>query len=146
MRRFVPLVLLGVAAVATAQTPVISVKTLMTAGEFEAAGLNKLTKEEVQALDKWLIKTLVEVTQRTGAANSRTGSSSPSVPGTYPIEASVNDETFIINGEVFKARTYCFKMDKGDRVKFVDGSANGVCTSAKFLNMRTGDVCEVWCE
>jgi hypothetical protein len=57
-----------------------------------------------------------------------------------------NDETFIINGEVFKAHTFCFKVNKGDRVKFVEGSAMGACANAKFLNMRTGDVCEVWCE
>jgi len=63
----------------------------------------------------------------------------------YTIEASANDETFVINGEVFKARTYCFNFDKGDRVKFIEGSPNGACASAKLLNLRTGEMCEVWC-
>jgi hypothetical protein len=64
----------------------------------------------------------------------------------YAIEASANDETFVINGEVFKAKTYCFNFDKGDRVKFIGGSPLGACASATLLNLRTGKVCEVWCE
>ena len=63
----------------------------------------------------------------------------------YTIEASANDETFVINGEVFKARTYCFNFDKGDRIKFIEGSPSGACASAKLLNLRTGEMCEVWC-
>jgi len=65
---------------------------------------------------------------------------------TYVIQASSNDETFVINGEIFKAKTYCFNMEKGDRVIFASGSPSGVCTSAEILNLRTRDVCSVWCE
>jgi hypothetical protein len=64
----------------------------------------------------------------------------------YTIEAAVNDETFVINDNVYKARTYCFNVAKGDRVIFVDGSAWGACVSAEFVNLRTGDKCAVWCE
>ncbi|MBU2060187.1 MAG: hypothetical protein KKB38_20950 [Gammaproteobacteria bacterium] len=64
----------------------------------------------------------------------------------YYIEASVNDETFIINGEVFEAKTYCFNMQEGDPVVFLDGSPNGCCVSAELLNLRTGNRCRVWCE
>ncbi len=67
-----------------------------------------------------------------------------STPGDV-VEASLNDETFIINGEVFKAKTYCFNFDKGDRVKFIEGSPSGACASATLLNLRSGKVCEVWC-
>lgn len=64
----------------------------------------------------------------------------------YEIEKSINDETFIINGEVFKAKTYCFNVNDGDKVIFIDGSAYGACASAEFLNLRTKNTCEVWCE
>lgn len=64
----------------------------------------------------------------------------------YYIEHSVNDETFIINGEVFKAKTYCFGMNEGDAVIFIEGSPNGVCVSAKIYNLRTEKTCNVWCE
>ena len=65
---------------------------------------------------------------------------------TYEIEVSHNDEFFIINGEKFEARTYCFNMEEGDRVIFIDGSPNGVCVSAEFYNLDKEEKCEVWCE
>ena len=64
----------------------------------------------------------------------------------YEIETSINDEKFIINGELFEAKTYCFNMEEGDMVVFIEGNANGACASAKFINLRNGNVCEVWCE
>ena len=64
----------------------------------------------------------------------------------YEIEVSHNDEIFIINGEKYEAKTYCFNMEEGDRVIFLDGSPYGACASAKILNLRTKNVCEVWCE
>jgi hypothetical protein len=141
MRYFRWLIVILVLSGVIAQTPVVSLKSLMTVREFETAGLNKLTKDELQALDSWFMKFVVNFTQRTTAT-----SKSAALPGTYPVEGSVNDETFIINGEVFKAKTYCFNVDKVDRVKFIEGSALGACASAKFLNTRSGDVCDVWGE
>lgn len=64
----------------------------------------------------------------------------------YEIDVSHNDEIFVINGEKFEAKTYCFNMEEGDRVIFIDGSPNGACASAKLLNLRTKNICEVWCE
>ncbi len=65
---------------------------------------------------------------------------------TYRIEHSHNDELFIINGEKYEAKTYCFNMEKGDPVIFLEGSPYGACASAKLLNLRTKNTCEVWCE
>lgn len=64
----------------------------------------------------------------------------------YIVEAAENDETFVINGQIFKAKTYCFGLDKGDRVSFAEGSPFGACVSAKVLNLRNNKICEVWCE
>jgi hypothetical protein len=64
----------------------------------------------------------------------------------YVIEVSYNDEFFIINGEKFKARTYCFSMNEGDRVIFLSGSPRGACSSAEVLNLRTQRTCRLWCE
>ena len=69
-----------------------------------------------------------------------------SAASSYEIEVSHNDELFIINGEKFEAQTYCFNMEVGDRVIFIEGSPHGACASAKLLNLRTQKVCEVWCE
>ncbi|MEE9146153.1 MAG: hypothetical protein V3U27_02015, partial [Candidatus Tectomicrobia bacterium] len=77
---------------------------------------------------------------------SGSGRTPTAVPPGYVIEASANDETFIINGEVFQAKTYCFGFEKGDRVRFLSGSPFGACATATILNLGTGNTCEVWCE
>lgn len=64
----------------------------------------------------------------------------------YEIEVSHNDELFIINGEKFEAQTYCFNMEEGDPVIFLEGSPLGACASAVILNLRTREKCAVWCE
>jgi hypothetical protein len=61
------------------------------------------------------------------------------------VEVSHNDEFFIIDGEKYEAKTYCFNVEEGDYVVFIEGNP-GVCTSAEFINLRTRDICEVWCE
>src|SRR5262249_46334480 len=85
----------------------------------------------------------VEASRLSSTTSQR--AASPGAP-TYTIQASSNDETFVINGKIFKAKTYCFNMDKGDKVIFASGSPNGVCTSAEILNLRTSTICRVWCE
>lgn len=74
------------------------------------------------------------------------GSSGTSSGEYYEIEVAHNDELFIINGERFEAKTYCLGWDEGDRVKFLDGSSNGICTSAELLNLERDETCDVWCE
>jgi hypothetical protein len=64
----------------------------------------------------------------------------------FAVEASANDEVFVINGEVYKAQTYCFNLLEGDHVLFVEGSEYGACASAELLVRRTGQICKVWCE
>jgi hypothetical protein len=64
----------------------------------------------------------------------------------FLIETSHNDELFLINGERFEAKTYCFNMEEDDEVMFLDGSPLGACVSATLLNLRTRQKCDVWCE
>ena len=64
----------------------------------------------------------------------------------YEIEYSYDDKFFIINDEKFEAETYCFDMDKGDEVIFLEGDAYGRCKWATILNLRTKESCDVWCE
>ena len=71
----------------------------------------------------------------------------PAIAATdYDIEAAHNDETFIIDGEAFKAQTYCLGWEKDDRVIFFEGSPFGACASATLYNRCTKDTCGVWCE
>ncbi len=94
-------------------------------------------------------------TQSSGPPPAIAGSPAPVRPrggrpraraDTFEIEVSHNDELFIINGEKFEAQTYCFNMEEGDPVIFLEGSPFGTCASAVILNLRTREKCDVWCE
>jgi hypothetical protein len=125
-------------------TPELSIKTLMTPSEFNSAGLDKLTSSELAALDIWLTKFAAV------AASSITAGRKPQMLATSPVsshvvQASAKDKLFIISGEGYEAKTSCFDVSIGDRVKFVEGSPLGACDSATFLDLRTNRLCEVWC-
>lgn len=132
------LVLVGSPA-ASQGPPPLSVKSLMTPPEFSAAGLNKLTPEELASLDRWMNR-LVD------RALTLAQTSAPAGAKTYAVQASVNDEKFIINGQVYEAQTYCFGVEKGDQVMFISGSALGACATAEFVAVRTSKSCKVWCK
>jgi hypothetical protein len=83
---------------------------------------------------------------QTGSNSARTSLSPLRLRDSYLVEVAHNDEIFIINGEKFEAKTYCFDLDEGDEVLFLDGSAYGACASATVLNVRTRSKCELWCE
>lgn len=63
----------------------------------------------------------------------------------YEIEAAVNDEKFIIDGEKYEAKTYCMGWDEGDTIIFIDGTP-GVCVDATLYNKTRREKCDVWCE
>ncbi len=67
-------------------------------------------------------------------------------PSSYPIEAAVNDEIFIINGEKFEAQTYCLGWSENESVIFLDGSEYGACASASIFNVDRAESCDAWCE
>jgi hypothetical protein len=62
----------------------------------------------------------------------------------YEIQAAVNDEKFVIDGERYEAKTYCLEWEQGDQVLFVEGTP-GACVSAVLFNKRRRQRCEVWC-
>lgn len=64
----------------------------------------------------------------------------------YKIQAAVDDEKFIINGEVFDAMSYCLGWDEGDRVIFLEGTPLGACSTAELYNLDREEKCSVWCE
>ena len=65
---------------------------------------------------------------------------------TYIVEKNTMDYKFIINGQLFKAKTYCLGMKQGDRVIFLEGSPDGDCRTAKIKDLETGVVCFFTCE
>lgn len=128
-------ILFSVSAVAADSK--ITAKKLMTAAEFKASGLDKLSDTEMQELDKWLGKHTLNVYRLA------TGGGSGGNRAT--IEKAINDQTFIIAGKIFEAKTFCIGTMDGDKVQFTEGGP-GICFSAKFVNLRSGQVRDVWCK
>ena len=101
---------------------------------------NALTQSQAWINNKCDVVVQVE------SGNKRRVSGRGSRRDSYEIEVSHNDELFIINGEKFEAKTYCFNMEEGDEVIFIEGSPSGACVSATVVNLRTKKKCELWCE
>jgi hypothetical protein len=110
----------------------------MTEAQFRDAGLQKLSDDELDALNAWLVDFAQLLLGQPGIS-ART-------QRTYEIEVSHNDDLFIINGEKYQAKVYCFNMEVGGEVIFVEGSPYGACATAVVVNLRTGETCELWCE
>ena len=64
----------------------------------------------------------------------------------YIVETEHNNELYIINGEKYEAKTYCYGINEGDRVIFLEGSPLGACSSAVIYDLDTKEKCELWCE
>jgi hypothetical protein len=60
---------------------------------------------------------------------------------------SVTGNSFVVStiwgNKSFDATTICFGVLPGDSVVFAESA--GVCVSNKFGNLRSGQMCEVWC-
>jgi hypothetical protein len=135
--RIIPVSILLIAALCIA--PAVQAQDLRRGLQNYLDVLNGKKKIEQLSLDEQ--REVLIIHQRMQSTGGRS-SSRPS----YEIQHAHNDEVFIINGEKFVAKTYCLTFDKGDRVIFIEGSPSGACSSAKLLNLRNDDVCDVWCE
>lgn len=102
----------------------------------------RMNVEQLTPVEAQEVLSVMKALERQGPSGAGGSTSRPS----YEIEVSHNDELFVINGEKFESKTYCFNMEEGDQVIFIDGSPYGACVSATLINLRTRDKCEVWCE
>ena len=92
---------------ALGQQQQLNIRQFMTGQEFKAAGLEKLTAAEFQALEKWFNRHTTNIYRlakgETGTSGSGRG---------YVVQQAINDETFVINGNIYKAKTYCMNLDR----------------------------------
>ena len=95
---------------------------------------------------------LLKAPTRVSAAPPATAPSPPLPPAAsegpkrHRLSVAANDETFVVEGSVFKAKTYCFGFAEGDEIVFAAGGPGGICTSATIVHLQSGKTCEVWCE
>ncbi len=65
--------------------------------------------------------------------------------GRVIVEQARDGKYFVIQGTQFQARQYCRRVNTGDEVTFLTGSSDGRCTMATFLDLNSGEKCEVFC-
>jgi hypothetical protein len=90
----------------------------------------------------FVVVVVASLAAASGADNAET------VPEKGIVVASAKDETFVIatrwGNQKFTAQTYCFNVEKEDRVVF--SRSTGTCADNEFTDSRTGSKCKVWCD
>ncbi|MCI0559206.1 MAG: hypothetical protein MN733_11985 [Nitrososphaera sp.] len=123
------------------QNKAVSCGTDLQCMKSQAASLES-TYQNLRQLPIWVGNKCDTVMQIEVAATKN----QPRNTNSYMIEAAVNDEVFLINDQKFRAQTYCFNMNEGDQIMFLDGDPNGGCASATLFNLTTRTQCDAWCE
>ncbi len=137
----------------------LDIADLMTHHEYKAAGLDKLSPEEVEALNRWLTEfNAKKRDDQTPSTTDAAGESAlnPEKGGTnlfggkksktYKIQHVSGETSFEINNRKFEASKKCPGFKRGDEVEFIEGSAYGLCTTALFTKPGSSGPCKVWCE
>lgn len=78
-------------------------------------------------------------------AAALSGTEAAADSGRLLVEQARDGRFFSINGVDFQARQVCRRVQTGDEVVFLTGSSDGRCTMATFLDLNSGEKCEVWC-
>ncbi|MBE9535715.1 MAG: hypothetical protein IMF07_00905 [Proteobacteria bacterium] len=138
----------------------LDIADLMTHREYKEAGLEKLSNEEIESLNRWLNKF---ISPSLGAgrstpigslqADEKGPKKSPlstlfgdSESKTYKVQSVSRGSSFEINNRNYEASKKCPSFKEGDEVIFLEGSAYGLCTTAVFAKPGTSESCKVWCE
>lgn len=153
--------LLLIPALSIAQDgPKIDLRDLMTQREFSMTGLNKLSENEIEALNQWLVPLIKDEPKQSERKKSlpikeskekkKKGLFQQLFGGvnykTYEIQDVRSNHSFIINDNRFDSTSICPGYKVGDEVIFTEGSASGSCDLAEFSRSDGSDLCEALCK
>ena len=134
------------------EVEIIDIRDNMTMREFTEAGLNKLSSDEMDALNKWLnnfakgqggdVQVKVEDEGKKEKSESIFGSSEFTI---YKVQKTGSGHSFKINNNDFTPNSICPGYAEGDEVIFIEGRADGMCENAEFSRPDGSDACEVFC-
>ncbi|MDT8316850.1 MAG: hypothetical protein RQ824_02525 [bacterium] len=140
--------------------PQVDIRDLMTQREFSLTGLNKLSENEIEALNLWLITLMKDDSKQSGRKTSlrlkqgkekeKKGLIQKLFGGatykTYEIQEVTSNYSFIINDNRFDSTSICPGYKAGDLVIFTEGSAKGFCDTAEFSRPDGSARCEALCK
>lgn len=155
------LALLLIPALSIAQdAPQVALRDLMTQQEFSMMGLDKLSENEIKALNNWVMTLKKNESQNAGKKTSlrleetkekeKKGLFEQIFGGrnykTYEIQDIRSNHSFMINDKRFDSTSICPGYKVGDEVIFTEGSANGSCAIAEFSRPDRSNQCEALCK
>lgn len=123
-------------------------------------GLNKLSDNEIEALNHWLITLIKDESQdserkkslpiketkekeKKGLFQGIFGGAKYKI---YKIQGIRSNHSFMINDNRFDSTSICPGFKAGDEVIFTEGRANGSCDIAVFSRPDRSDSCEALCK
>ena len=130
----------------------LKIEDVMTYREFKAAGLTKQTPGEINALNEWLNKFVAGnlksgTSEEEGEKKSRGLLALFGNPEAIPYKIQkIEKKKLQINNREYEMIRTCEGFKKGDKVKFIKGSAHGLCETATFVHTESAARCEVWCD
>lgn len=130
----------------------LKIEDLMTYSEFKASGLTRQTPDEINALNEWLNKFIAgrlknAAPEEEGEKKSRGLLELFGNPEGVPYKIQkVKKKKLKINNREYEMIRSCEGFEKGDKIKFIKGSAHGLCETATILHMVSSARCDVWCD
>ncbi len=135
----------------------------MTHKEFKDSGLADLTPDQIKALNDWLNRFTVtekklkarkqerlerkqERLERKNVKKNRNFLDLLNNPEGIPYRIQrVKKNSFQINNRIYEKLRDCKGFKKGDKIRFIQGSAHGLCETATIVKKGTKKSCQLWC-
>ncbi len=132
----------------------LNIEDLMTHKEFKDSGLSDLTPDQIKALNDWLNRFTEkklkarkqEKLKRKKVKKNRSFLELLSNPEGIPYRIQrVKKNSFQINNRMYEKLRDCDGFKKGDKIRFIQGSAHGLCETAIIVKKGTKKSCQLWC-
>ena len=105
----------------------IDIRQFMSAGEFKAAGLDKLSSGELEALNQWIVKFALQIFQTAqGGGGGCAGVIESQIDGTF--EGWSGDTIFkLTNGQIWQQSSYAYTYHYAYRPEVTIFPSGGGC-------------------
>ncbi len=148
----------------------LNIEELMTHKEFKDSGLADLTPDQIKALNDWLNRFTVTEKKLKARKQERLERKQERLerkqerlerkqvkkngnflnlfnnPEAIPYRIQrVKKNSFQINNRMYEKLRDCKGFKKGDKIRFIQGSAHGLCETAIIVKKGTKKSCQLWC-
>jgi lysyl-tRNA synthetase class I len=132
----------------------LNIEELMTHKEFKDSGLADLTPDQIKALNDWLNRFTVTKKKLKARKQERLERKQERLERKQERlerkqerleRKNVKKNSFQINNRIYEKLRDCKGFKKGDKIRFIQGSAHGLCETATIVKKGTKKSCQLWC-